>query len=365
MSSDTGSPHVQQPNIKINGTLLDSAKMDRLIELEVNTTLGVPAMFMARFHDPDLSLIDGYTSSFPLGGSVEISIEVAETGEFATLFKGEITAIEPDFGTGINAELIVRGYDKSHRLNRAVTSKVFVEVTDSDVMTQLINSAGLSPTVDSTTTVHKHIFQDNQTDLAFLHKLARRNGFEVLVDDRTLYCRAPSGASRTEVALEWGQNLEGFRPRMSIAKQVATVIVKGWDPSTQQAITGQATSSDIAPTTGISPTLGGSAANSAFGGATAVEVRRPVAEQSEAEKLAKAILDQINSSYIEAEGVAIETPKVLAGCKVNITRRIAPDRIYRRRRAASPDGRSGWVYRNGHWRRIVGLLGRRGSRHRH
>ena len=312
---------MHQIGIKVNGADIPRALMDMLVEAVVDTSLHLPAMFVLRFHDNDLEWVDG--GPFTLGASVEIGmsqVSAMQSGapEVVPLFKGEVTAIEPEFSDGVTAMLTVRGYDRSHRLNRATQTRVFSQATDSDIVQQIASRAGLQADVESTSEVFKHVFQDNQTDLAFLQARAERIGYEVLVDDRKLYFRKPTGR-RGALDLEWGVELRNFRPRLSLAGQVNEVVVKGWDPKQKQEIVGQATASDAAPEIGLGQ-WGGQAAQGAFSAAKRVTVRQPVASQADADALAKALLDEINAGFIEAEGEASGNPRLLAGYKVNITR---------------------------------------------
>ena len=142
------------------------------------------------------------------------------------------TTITPTFSTPM---LTVRGYDKSHRLFREMVSKSYLNKKDSDLATEIAQSAGLTAQVDQTQTVYDHIFQDNLSDLSFLMRRAWRIGYECYLDDGTLYfCRPPS--SPAELTLEWGKDLVSFHPRLSLAEQVDEVIVKGWNPESQEAI---------------------------------------------------------------------------------------------------------------------------------
>ena len=74
-------------------------------------------MFILRFYDDDLALLDG--AKFKEGKSVEI--KMPKTANVLTpIIKGESTAIEPDFAQDSIANLVVRGYDRSHRLHRGM-----------------------------------------------------------------------------------------------------------------------------------------------------------------------------------------------------------------------------------------------------
>jgi len=308
-------PRVEQIAIKVNGTDLDKTLMNTLFLAEVEMTLFLPSMFVLRFHDDDLQWVDG--SKFPLGASVDIGMTDANNpNQTKTIMIGEITAVEPEFEEDTTATLTIRGYDKSHRLNRETKNKAWMNVTDSDIARQLISASGLSPQVESTTERYKHVFQHNQTDLEFLHMLAERNGFEVHVDSQKLYFRKAQ-TTTAAIVLKWGESLRSFRPRLSLAKQVNDVLVRGWDPARKQAIVGRATTSSASPQIGLGK-WGGQAAQAAISAAKRLEVRRPVQSQAEADTLAKAILDEINAGFIEAEGVAFGNPDLIAGKVVSI-----------------------------------------------
>src|SRR5690606_36725022 len=177
--------------------------------------------------------------------------------------------------------------------------------------------------------VYKHVYQHNLTDMQFLTQRAQRIGYEVFVDDNELYFRKFKGR-RGQIEMEWGKDLRSFRPRLSLWRQVNTVLVKGWDPEVKREIVGRATSSDVSPKIGYGKT-GGQAAQSAMGSsAEEVVVRRPVATQREADMLAQALLDEINAGFIEADGVAIGQPKLKAGMKAkikNVSNRFAGEYI--------------------------------------
>lgn len=304
---------VQHIAIKLNGADLPPALLDKMLEVEVDSSLYLPSMFVMRFHDDSLEWID--SSKFALGAPVEISMSDAQ-GTLKPVMKGEITAVEPDFADNSLATITVRGYDRSHRLHRGSKARVFVQSTDSDIVSKIARENGLQATTDATSQVYEHVFQDHKTDFEFLQERAQRNGFEVFVDDKKLYFRKPKGA-RGEISLTWGTTLRGFHPRMSATGQVNEVVVKGWDPKQKKEIVGQATSSDLSPQIGDGK-WGGSAAQAAFSDAKRVEVRRPVASQSEADKVAQSILDEVNASFIEAEGVAFGNPDMTAGQKVKL-----------------------------------------------
>lgn len=309
-ASDQNQTTITHATIKIDGAFLPPAKMDQLIEIVVESSLYLPDMLVMTFTDDKLELVDD--ALFKLGGVIEIEAsDNTNVNQTKPLFKGEITAIEPDYMPGNLMNLTIRGYTKGHRMHRESKTKAWINITDSDLASQIAGSYGLSVEVDSTTETFDHIYQYGQTDMEFLRQRADRIGYQVFVQDDKLYFKKPDSQSTT-LNLEWGTSLQSFRPRLTIADQVNEVTVKGWDIKNKEAIVGIATSSSSSPKIGLGK-WGGETAMSALTSAKKLQVRQPVHSQDDANKMAASILDEINGSFIEAEGEAIGSPSLRAG----------------------------------------------------
>lgn len=303
--------------IRVNGADLQPQLMDDLIQVTVDTNLHLPDMFAICVHDEGLTWIDN--GPFALGAEVQIGVRDDENSREEKLIVGEIMALEPDFGEGTQATLTVRGYDRSHRLHRGTHSQAFTHVTDSELASRIAQEVGLRADVDPTSQVYEHVLQDNQTHMAFLRGRAERIGYQVYTRERTLYFKQPgNGAGNGRLQLEWGDQLRAFHPRLTLAEQVDEVIVKGWDPKTKAEITGNATRSQASPQIGESRS-GGELAADAFGKGKTVVVRRPVASQADADAVAQALYDEINGSFVEAQGECFGTPRLKAGVQVELS----------------------------------------------
>jgi phage protein D len=303
--------------IRVDGTDLQPQLMDDLTQVTVDSNLHLPDMFEIRVHDESLEHID--RGPFALGAAVEIGVRDDENRSEEKLIVGEITALEPDFEQGTQAMLTVRGYDRSHRLHRGTHVQAFTQVTDSDMASRIAQDAGLRADVDATSQIYEHVLQDNQTHMAFLRGRAERIGYEVYARERTLYFkRAGSASSGSTLQLEWGDQLQAFHPRMTLAEQVDEVVVKGWDPKTKTEITGSATRSQARPEIGESSS-GGALASNAFGEGKRMVVNRSVSSQAEADAVAQALLDEIDGAFVEADGECIGTPTLKAGTEVDLS----------------------------------------------
>ncbi|HET9920577.1 MAG TPA: VgrG-related protein, partial [Ktedonobacteraceae bacterium] len=237
---------------------------------------------------------------------VQVKVERQQT----LLFDGEIVEIEPRFTTGAH-ELVIRAFDRLYKLLRGRQVRSFVNVSDADIINKIADEVGLSAQVGSASIVYPYVFQNNESNLAFLQKRAAALGFLLYVKEKTLYCE-PLDSSSATVNLQWNKNLREFYPRLTTMGQVDTVNVRGWDPAQKQAVTGQASKKNGAPEVGQ--------VNEAFlmGGQTLV-ANRPIREQSVAEELAKATANQVAGRFIEADGTCEGTPALVAGVSAQIT----------------------------------------------
>lgn len=301
--------------IKIDGADAPEDVVNDVVQVTVEDSIHMPDMFAIRLHDPRLHWIDSQT--FAAGKEVEISAAPRGGGRAIKLITGEITAIEPAFGQGGTPTLTVRGYDRSHRLHRGHHTRSFLQMTDSDIATRIAQEEGLRAQVDSTRQVHDYVFQNNQTNMEFLHDRAVRIGYELFVQDRTLHFCQP-GEDDGPV-LEWNGNLQSFRPRLTTAQQVSEVIVKGWDPAAKRAIVGRATEGRGSPSIGESRSGSQIAAEAFQAGRQLVVVDRPVQTQAEAEALAQALFDELASDFVKAEGTAFGDPRLRAGRIVTLS----------------------------------------------
>ena len=151
------------------------------------------------------------------------------------LFQGEITALETQFTEQTQAPIIIRGYDPSHRLHRGYHNRSFQNMTDSDVVEKIADEVGIKvDQLDDSGEPHDYLFQENQTNMAFLRDRASRNGFELFVRDGKLNFRKPKADDKLE--LTWLEDVRSLQVRVTSSEQVKSVEVRGWDYTTKEPI---------------------------------------------------------------------------------------------------------------------------------
>jgi phage protein D len=309
---------ISQMSLKIGGKDAPRDMMRAVSEIVVDTSLHLPDMFTIRINDSSLKLID--SPLLDVGNSVEITGEAGEIERTvkALLMKGEITAIEPEFTEDGGVHVITRGYVKSHRLHRGKKTRVFMQMSDSDIVAKIAQECGLTAKVEKTSQSHDHVFQNYQTDMEFIQDRAQRVGYFAYVEDSTLYfCSKPSTRGQA-IPLEWGKNLVEFQARFTSAEQVSNVEVHGWDIKQKKAIIGKASSPKDTPTVD-GESHGGKVAQKAFGMKSEDVVNnRPVWTQGEADILAQSVLDEKCHAFFYGEGTCRGNPALCAGSEIEL-----------------------------------------------
>jgi phage protein D len=303
-----------QFRVKVNGSPISKEMLADVIGVVVDQRLHMPAMFEVHLHLSPFEM--KWLDEESIGVGKEVEVLVGSTDKEESLVVGKITSIEPNLDEQMPT-MVVRGYDLSFGLHRAGKTRTFLNVTDSDLASKLAQEAGLSVSADATNQTFDYVIQHAQTNYEFLLSRARRIGYEMFVEKKQLNFRKPKPTGGA-IALEWGKNLQVFRPRLSIAEQVDKVTVRGWDVKTKKEIVGQATSGEGAPAIGESKT-GSALAKQTWGEATHFITDHPVDTQGVAEHLAQSTLDDLAASFVHATGRCNGDPKLKAGGQISVT----------------------------------------------
>ncbi|MEV6718011.1 phage baseplate assembly protein V [Lentzea sp. NPDC051208] len=317
-----------------------------VIRVVVDMDLHLPGMFEITFDDHEGTVVPG--AGLEIGKALEVWVSVGERPA-ERLISGEVTALEGVYHRDVT-QIVVRGYDKAHRLQRARRTRTFLNATDADVAKRIAADAGLVlGDVEATRTSHAHLSQVDETDWDFLQSRAREIGYEtgMAPDGKFFFRSAASTTGRTPpVPLAFQENLTMFRPRVTAGNLASEVEVRVWDPGAGKAVavkgavsTGNAGLNGVDPVTVSKAFAGGPAAprpskppagakpgTGNLGPAPSerafVVTDRPVAVGSNVNSAAKQVLDSVaehlGSTFAEAEGEADGNPAVHAGAVVEI-----------------------------------------------
>jgi uncharacterized protein involved in type VI secretion and phage assembly len=325
---------VSQMTLKIDNKVPNYMQSAEII---VDTSVLQPAVATITIHDPGPHLVDRHSL---IGKS--LTVEAKQH----ILFNGDIVEIGMDFANA-KPQLVIVAFDRLHLLARGTQTRLFNNVSFSDVAKKLAQEAGLTggAKVEGVDQSYDCVTQNNETNLAFLRRLAIPLGCLIYVRGKTLHCKLPPevtsgspmggliGSAVGAVAgalgvnlgssldLKWGTNLKEFYPRLTTIGQLNSVTVRGWDPDKQQEVIGKAESGQGSPQIGQTSkgTPGGELAKQAFGIKAEMVVPSSFHDQSYADDLAQAVLNHHEGQFITAEGSCIGEPGLIAGKTVKIS----------------------------------------------
>jgi len=296
----------------------DPILADAIEEIVIDSAMRVPEMCTITLHSdaPDLAIVD----KFWIGDPIEV--KSGADGSGAVLFTGEITGLEPNFGRGGKASLVIQAYDKSFRLHRGKKSRTFLDQSDSDIIRMMLGESRVTiGTIELPSVItHRFMIQYNQTNMEWLLMRAEQLGCQVFVQDGKFNFMPASSKEGQATELTWGDTLLSFRPRVTAVHQPKEVTVYSWDQVQKRAIVGKATPDrnlKSAPTY----SAGGSFAKSAFkDNAPVAIVNMPVQDVNSAKAIATGYMSDVDSAFTQAEGVAFGNAGIQVGrpIKINI-----------------------------------------------
>lgn len=284
---------------------------DHQVSFTVDRDIGQPDMAQIVVYNQDHRY-----SKLKITGPVEIKIGQ----EKKSIYKGEIVGLEPSFRAGEPQRIMIRAMNKMHRLLRYKKSQTFVDKTDQQILSQVVQDAGLTLEWKHEKSItYKHVYQHNMSHMEFLRTRAGRMGCHVWCVDTKLYCKQPDLSNDSGLVLSVsqdvgeGEQLRSFTPRVSSAPINKKVTVKGWNPETKELIQGEYTaqSSPLGSQNAVD-------ASGDHGGQETFTVDQPIWSKEEANAIAKAKQVDQALTFITGEAEAVGDPKFELGTVVKL-----------------------------------------------
>jgi phage protein D len=235
----------------------------------------------------------------------KVVIAASVDDEETELITGYITQITPHFDpVESDCCLEIYGMDGSSLMSLEEKIKDWPNKSDSDIAREVFAAHNLAPEVEETAIVHDEAVAtiiQRETDIQFLKRLARRNGFECFVKGQTGFFRKPALTElpQTLLAVHFGEesSLISFDAQLNALRPTAVEM-------SQIDVIGKETQ-DAAAEANEQQQLGRDGAQSLEppnGATSRLFVRHALATgQPEMEKLCRAIFDEAEW-LIEARG---------------------------------------------------------------
>lgn len=278
--------------------VITSVSVDATLDGADHFSLSVDGLF-----DHKHRRFEGFEwDQFPVGE--QVTIDVGYGDQLEPVLVGSINSIKPDFPADGSPTVTVSGYGRYHELTKGTHSESWDDATDAEAASKVADKYGFGEiTVDDTSVPHPKLVQDDETDAAFLGRLAKRNDsgngpFEVVVRRDAFHFGEPRDDRAPPTTLRYGESLQSFSPEFSDATQLETVEVRHWDPKKKETIVG-------------------SAERDGTGQGTRV-VRKPVRSREEAEQIAQATLDGESEQTLRGQGQTIGLPEIDVGQTIEL-----------------------------------------------
>jgi Rhs element Vgr protein len=216
-------------------------------------------------------LLDGSASSENFEASNDalfipgkkIEVKCGYQSDNNTIFKGIIIKMSIKIRAGGASMLILECRDETVKMTIGRKSKYFLEVKDSDIISQIAGTySGFSTTSEATKVTHKEVIQYDCTDWDFVVARAEANGKICFADDGQLNVKAPQLSQSAVLSLLYGATILELDAEIDARHQLKNVTSKSWSYADQQiveteaadpsvALNGNLTSSDLANVIGL------------------------------------------------------------------------------------------------------------------
>lgn len=254
---------------------------------------------------------------FAFGAPVDVRIGYGEPANHVSLLRGLVTELGTSFASGGTPELTISGYDQLYPLTTGKNTRGWENKPDSVAVQDIARDYALAAAVTRTQPAKPRIDQSQETDLAFLDKLAKRNrGTTFYLRNDELYFGPRRNEEGELVELAWGKGLLGFSPEGNLAQQVSTVEVVGRTHQGEEVI-GRATRGDETGRDSRRES-GAERLAAAIGEPPVMRVRAAVHTEAEAAARAQAILDERAQQFVTGSLETMGLPEILPDINIKL-----------------------------------------------
>jgi phage protein D len=234
-----------------------------------------------------------------------------------TLFEGRITAITATYPDGGPPQVGVHAEDRLQDLRMSRRTRTFANKSLADVVRQIAGEHGLQPQIDASGEVYKELAQVNQSDLAFVRDLARREDVQVWVEGATLHAVHRASRTGATVELAWAGQLREFSVSADLAHQRTKLVGAGWNVADKKAAKHEADEAAIRAEL-HSGSSGASTLQRAFGARVDTLAHAVPASDAQARALAESTFRHLARRFVVGRGITETKSDLRVGAKVKL-----------------------------------------------
>ena len=167
----------------------------------------------------------------------KISIEAGDPDTTESIFNGIIIKQSVKIRGGMAPLLTVTCKHAAIKTTVGRKNAYFHDLTDADIITQILEDAGFDETdVESTSVIHKEMVQYNCSDWDFILSRAEANGNVILTNDESISIKKPKVNGDAALSLLHGATIMELDAEMDSRNQYSSVVGRIWDMANQEIV---------------------------------------------------------------------------------------------------------------------------------
>lgn len=214
--------------VEVDGVALSDRAGATFEEVRVQHRLSQPSVCELVFFVPRDPISDLY--GLRIGSAVQLSLP--ETN--ASLFTGEITAVEHVYEASHGQTIRIRCYDRLHRMRKRQPVQAHVQVTPAELARELTADLGFTVKAEEDGPLSQRLLQYRQTDFDLLSEVSRRCGLYLTLREDVLHLITLQGLG-SAIHLQLGKTLFEARLELNAEPACRSIVSKGWDASRVEA----------------------------------------------------------------------------------------------------------------------------------
>lgn len=183
----------------------------------------------------------------------EIEVKMGYRENLETIFKGLVIRHGIRTREHEPSQLIIELKDVAVKMTIGRKNRYFQNVTDSDIIEEILGEYEVKPDVESMTVTHSEMVQYYCTDWDFVVTRAEANGKLVFVDDGAITIKSPDLSASPVLDLVYGQNIKEFDACMDARDQFDGISSSSWDYAQQEIVSSDGADPGLTDIGNVSP----------------------------------------------------------------------------------------------------------------
>lgn len=157
-----------------------------------------------------------------------IEIKIGYTRQHQTIFKGIIVKHAITASEELKSRLVIELRHEYYLLSLKRNNRIFMDKSDSDIISEILNEYGYSSTIDDLSEKHKQMIQFNSSDWDFMNMRAEANQMLVFPkNDRIIFTKNMT-AQTEKLTLSFGHNIVKMNLEVDSRHSFEEYNVKSW-----------------------------------------------------------------------------------------------------------------------------------------